>query len=250
MYFIKSKILNKFKHGFFTKLGGVSKGVYNSLNCGLSSADKKENILLNRRLIADALNFKIENLIVANQYHSSKILFTDTKTKDLKCDGLINFSSKIAIGILTADCCPILVADKNNTITGCIHVGWKGLYNQIIENFIRKIESLNLNSADILFAIGPSIGKNSYQVSEIFRENFIKKEKISINFFRYDKISRNLYFDIKGLIYRKLKICGFKNISCSRKDTYTSQNMFFSYRYSCHNNKKDYGRMLSVIVKT
>ena len=249
MFFVKSKKLSKIKHGFFSKLGGVSKGNYSSLNCGYSSNDKKENIEINRKIIANKLNFKIHSLIVPNQYHSNKILLTNHKLNKYKCDGLINFSNKITLGILTADCCPILVAHKRNLLTGCIHVGWKGLYNLILENFVNKIESLKVKKNDVLFALGPSIGRKSYQVSEQFRDNFIKKENFALDFFYYDKINSGLYFDLKGLIFKKLTILGINNIWISKLDTYCEHERFFSYRYSCHKNKKDYGRMLSVIVK-
>ncbi len=249
MYYVKSKHLKKFKHGFFSRLNGVSTGSYTSLNCGYSSLDKRDNIDRNRKIISETLGFNADSLIVPNQYHSNKILITDNLSNKFKCDGLINFYSNIALGVLTADCCPILVADKKNIFTGCMHVGWKGLYNQIIENFILEIEKMNLKKENIIFAIGPCISKKSYQVSEDFRENFISKEQQSINYFYFNKSNNNLYFNIKGLIKKKLNLLGFKNIWTSKLDTYTNNDRFFSYRYSCHNNIKDYGRMLSVIVK-
>lgn len=249
MYYIKSKYLKKFKHGFFSKLNGVSSGYYSSLNCGYSSLDKKVNIDRNRKIISKTLDFNINSLIVPNQHHSNKILIADSLSRKFRCDGLINFYPNIALGVLTADCCPILVADKKNIFTGCMHVGWKGLYNQIIENFILEIEKINLKKENIIFAIGPSIGKKSYQVSEKFREDFIKKENKSINYFYFNKSNNTLYFNLKGLIKKKLKLLGIKSIWESRLDTYKNNDRFFSYRYSCHNNMKDYGRMLSVIVK-
>ena len=249
MYFVKSKNLKGYKHGFFSKLGGVSKGIYSSLNCGYSSFDKKENIDMNRKIIAKKLDFKISDLIIPNQYHSNKIFFSDNKSKEFKCDGIINFLPKIVIGVLSADCCPILVGHKKNLFTACIHIGWKGLYKQIVENFISKIENLNINKEDILVAIGPSIGFKSYQVSEEFRENFIKKDISSSVFFNYNKTKDKLYFNIKGLIYKKFYVNNIKNIWISKLDTYIHNEKFFSYRYSSHNGKVDYGRMLSVIVK-
>ena len=128
--------LNKYTHGFFSKIGGVSKGIYTSLNCGLSSNDKKENVITNKKIIADTLNFNIEELIIGNQFHSNKIsIIKDNKKLKYKCDGIICLSNNIALGVLTADCCPILIGHKNKKLMGVIHLGWKGLFDGIIENF-------------------------------------------------------------------------------------------------------------------
>ena len=247
--FFISKNLKNFNHGFFTRIGGKSEGIYNSLNCGYSSSDSKKNIKKNRSIISNILNFNLKNLIVADQYHSNIVKIYKQNTRRFKCDALINFDANIALGVLTADCCPILVGHKKETITGAIHVGWKGLYSGILENFVSKILSNKIKTEDLIFAIGPCINKNSFQVSEEFFCEFVKKDKDCNLFFVYKSKENSFYFDLKGYIKKKLNLLGAFNIDFSSEDTYKNSNRYFSYRYSCHNGFNNYGRMLAVIVK-
>ena len=126
-YFFKSPNLKHYTHAFFTKNGGVSSGIYNSLNCGLSSNDKKVNIKKNSEIISKYFKFDVNSLVVANQFHSNKVFIIKEKKENLKCDSVISLSKKITLGVLSADCCPILVGHKNKLIFATIHVGWKGL---------------------------------------------------------------------------------------------------------------------------
>ncbi len=241
--------LNKFNHGFFSRVGGVSKGLYASLNCGLSSMDKSKLVKKNRYLISKRLGFEIENLIIANQYHSNKVKVFNKSIKSFKCDALINFDTGIALGVLTADCCPVIVGHKKNIMTGSLHIGWKGLYKGIIENFLTITSNNNIKPADLIFGLGPCINKNSYQVSEDFFDKFLLNDNKAKKFFLYKSKENGFYFDLKGYIKRKLNDNGIFNICISKDDTYKKNHLYYSYRYSCHNNLNDYGRMLSVIVK-
>ena len=134
-FFYKSTNLRHYTHAFFTKNGGVSSGIYNSLNCGLSSHDKKINVEQNRKLISSYLKFDIKTLVVANQFHSNKVVIIKDKKENLKCDSIISLSKNITLGVLSADCCPILVGHKDKLVFATIHLGWKGLLNGILENF-------------------------------------------------------------------------------------------------------------------
>ena len=243
-----SPIFKNIKHGFFSKKGGVSKGIYNSLNCGNSSLDNKNNIVKNRKIVSSLLDFNIESLIIGNQFHSSKVAVIDSYQNNLKCDSLICLSENITIGVLTADCCPILVAHKKKLIVATIHLGWKGLFNGIIENFLYEVKNLNIKKSDLLFSLGPCIGKNSYEVDYNFKENFINKDSQSSSFFSYLDNSKFL-FDLRGYAKLLLNSLGCSNIWCSNQDTYAQKKDFFSYRQSTHNNLNDYGRMISVIKK-
>ena len=161
MYF--SKKLNKFnniKHCFFSKNGGISEGIYSSLNCGLGSGDKKENILNNLAIVSKKIGIRNENLFSMNQTHSNKVVVIDEKNKNIQrinSDALITKLKNIAISVLTADCVPILVYEEVNQIIACIHAGWKGAISGIIENTLNEIVTMSKNNR-IYVAIGPCIG--------------------------------------------------------------------------------------------
>ena len=237
--------MKSFTHGFFNRKGGVSKDIYNSLNCGKSSNDSKENITKNRKIISESLNFNYENLLIANQFHSNKVEIIKEFKSNIKCDAMISLSNKITLGVLTADCCPILVAHKGKYISAVIHLGWKGLFNNILENFFYQIKALSINTDDLIFALGPCIGLKSYEVDNSFKKRFFKKDKKSISFFI--NIKDKTFFDLRSYAKFKLIKLGFTDIWCSSEDTYKNSNDYFSYRYSVHNKFKDYGRMLSII---
>ncbi len=248
MKFLKSKNLKSYKHGFFTRLGGVSKSYYNSLNCGFSSNDSSSNIKKNRALILNKFNLNLEALTVPNQYHSNKIKVFKTRTKSYKCDGIINTKPGVALGVLTADCCPILIGHKKKELTGVIHAGWKGVYNGILENFISKVDELNFKKNDLIFALGPCIGKNSYEVSKIFKKSFLEKYPEKECFFTAKKNKNYFNFNLRGCIIQILRKKNISDIWSSKSDTYRYPKRYFSYRYSVHKGYKDYGRMLSLIL--
>ena len=237
--------MKNFTHAFFNRKGGVSANIYNSLNCGKSSNDSKENIIKNRKIISESLNFDYNSLLIANQFHSNRVEIVKEFKSNIKCDAMISLSNKIILGVLTADCCPILVAHENKYISAVIHLGWRGLFNGILENFFYQIKALSINTNDLIFALGPCIGLESYEVASSFKKNFIKKDKKSNNFFINKK--NKTFFDLRSYAKFKLIKLGFTNIWCSFEDTYKNSNDFFSYRYSVHNKFKDYGRMLSII---
>ena len=243
-----SPLLKNISHGFFSKKGGVSSGIYNSLNCGKSSFDKKSNIIKNRRIVSKILNFNLKNLVIGNQFHSNKVIVITEHEDNLKCDALISLSNNITLGVLTADCCPILVAHKQNLMVATIHLGWKGLITGILENFYNEINNLNIKGSDLLFSLGPKKKKNSYEVAFNFKKNFLEKDKDSSIFFSY-KTKNKFLFDLRGYSTLTLKKLGFSNIWSSSQDTYAQKKDFFSYRQSTQNKINDYGRMLSVIKK-
>ena len=248
MIYLKSNNLRYFKHGFFSRLGGVSEALYDSLNCGYSSNDKKENVKENRNLIVNNFNINIQNLIIPNQFHSNKIEVFNINQSTYKCDGIINTTSGIALGVLTADCCPILVGHKNKNLTGIIHAGWKGVYGGIIENFLSKVSKLEYKKEDLIFALGPCIGKNSYEVTDLFKQKFLKKYNEANIFFKPKKLKNNFNFNLRGCIISILKKNNISDIWTSRADTYKYPKKYFSYRYSVHKGCKDYGRMMSLIL--
>ena len=246
----KSKKLNKFKnisHGFFNQKGGVSKGIYKSLNCGVGSKDKIENVKSNISKVCKKIGCSKNNLILLNQIHSNIVhKVNKIPKKKLIGDSLITNKKRIALGILTADCAPILIYDPINNLISAIHAGWKGAYKKIISRTLKKLRSNDTNFKDLIVVIGPCIGKRSYEVKKDFFNKFISQEKSNKKFFSI--ISNKIYFSLNEYIKEHLLKLGVKNIEIIKKDTYFSRNNFFSARRSLKNKLNDYGRNISVIM--
>ena len=247
---IRSKNLRKFKqlkHGFFNSKGGVSKGIYKSLNCGPGSFDKSNLISTNLKLVLKKLKSTQKKLVLLHQVHSNKIFFINKKVKKkLIGDGLLTKNKNLAIGILTADCCPILFYDPKKNIIGAVHAGWKGAFKNIGVKMVSEFKKKGTKLEDLYVAIGPTISQNSYEVKKDFKYRFLR-QKLSNR--KYFKIKRNkIYFDLVGYIYNQMKKSGIKNIEIIKKDTFNPKNNFFSARRSLKNNFDDYGRNISIIM--
>ena len=250
-----SKKLKKFKnirHCFFSRKNGISEGLYKSLNCGLGSDDKKENVLKNLELVSKKIGCNKKSLITLNQTHSNQVIYFE-KEKDVKNklqgDAIISKVKNIGISILTADCAPILFYDPHKNIIACAHSGWKGALNGIIKNTINKLNELNSKSDDLIAVVGPCIKKQSYEVKKDFLEKFITIDNKNESFFQ--KISNEKYtFDLRGFINKEISNFNVKNIENIEMDTFSEKKFFYSYRRSCINKEKDYGRCISVILMT
>ena len=247
---IRSKNLRKFKqlkHGFFNSKGGVSKGIYKSLNCGPGSFDKSNLISTNLKLVLRKLKSNQKKLVLLHQVHSNKIFFINKQVKKkLIGDGLLTKNKNLAIGILTADCCPILFYDPKKNIIGAVHAGWKGAFKNIGVKMVSEFKKKGTKLEDLYVAIGPTISQNSYEVKKDFKYRFLKQKLSNRKFF---KMKRNkIYFDLVGYIYNQMKKSGIKNIEIIKKDTFNPKNNFFSARRSLKNNFDDYGRNISIIM--
>ena len=250
---IKSKKLSKFQqinHGFFDKKGGKSTGIYKSLNCGVGSYDSKKNVLNNLKIVCKKINCSSKNLILLNQIHSNKFYFINKnykfKKKKLNGDALITNVKKIALGVLVADCVPILIYDKNLKIISAIHAGWKGVYKEIIKKVVKFLIKKGSNTKNLVAVIGPSISEKSYEVQKDFKSKFLKKDKQSKFFFKIRK--NKTYFGLNKYVYYHLKKLGIKNLEIIKKNTFDPKNNFFSARRSIQNKENDYGRNISVIM--
>ena len=248
-----SKKLQKFenlKHCFFSRKNGFSKGLYASLNCGLGSGDKKQNVLKNLNLVSQKIGCKDELLITLYQTHSNKVVYFENESSiknKLPGDAIVTKLKNIGIGVLTADCVPILFCDPKKKIIGCVHAGWKGALNGIIENTMDKFLELNSNASDLVAAIGPCINYQHYEVGYDFYKKFIAQSKNNKQFFIISNDKKYL-FNIRSYINAKLIGLGIKNIDHIKMDTFLDKENFFSYRRSKGNNDKDYGRCISVII--
>ena len=250
---IKSKKLLKFKeikHGFFNRKGGKSKGIYKSLNCGIGSFDKKKNVRNNLKIVCKKISCSSKKLILLNQIHSNKFYFIGKnfkfKKKKLIGDALITNVKNIAIAVLTADCVPILIYDKNLKIISIIHAGWKGIYIGIIRKVIKFLIKNGSNAKDLIAVIGPSISQKNYEIQKDFKDKFLKKDKQNKIFFKL--IKNKTYFSLNKCVYSELKKLGVNNLEIINKDTFDPKNNFFSARRSVHNKESDYGRNISIIM--
>ena len=250
-----SKKLKKFKnikHCFFSRKNGFSKGIYESLNCGLGSNDEKTNVLKNLELVSNKIGCKKNCLVTLNQIHSSKATYFENKQSiknKLTGDAIISKVRNIGFGILSADCAPLLFYDPKNKIIGCAHAGWKGALNGVIKNTIKKFNELDTKNNDLIAVVGPCIKKENYEVKSDFYEKFISSNKKNSIFF--EKISNEKYiFDLRGFINNEIINMNIKNIENIEMDTFSEKELFYSCRRSHFNKEKDYGRCISVILMT
>ena len=215
------------KHCFFSRKNGVSKGIYNSLNCGLNSNDDKKNVIQNINIVCKKLNCEKKPIITLNQTHSNKVVCFNNreKVKDkMFGDAIVTKLKNIGIGVLTADCVPI-------------------------ENTIDKFLKLNSNAEDLVTAIGPCINHHHYEVGHDFYKKFVTQSKNNRQFFIISNDKKYL-FNIRSYISAKLNGLGIQNINHIKMDTFSNEKNFFSYRRSKKDNDKDYGRCISVIIMT
>ncbi len=247
---IKSKILRNQKyvsHYFFNRLGGTSKGIYKSLNCGKGSKDKIVNINKNLKIVSKKIGCDSENLVFLNQIHSNKVhKINNVPKKRLTGDAMITNQQNIAISILTADCAPILIIDKKQKFVGAIHAGWKGAFRGIVKKTIQLLKKNGCSEKDMIACIGPCIKKNSYEVKDDFFKLFKNKNKKNVNFFTFKK--KKIFFNLSEYIKSQFYENGVKKIDIIRKDTYTLENNFFSSRRSKKYKHNDYGRNISAIM--
>ena len=249
---IKSKKLTKIKtikHGFFNKTGGKSKKIYKSLNCGPGSKDNPSDIKKNLQIVKQKLKSTAKNIFLLNQIHSNKFVYINKKNtfkSKPKADAVITNQKNIPIGVLTADCVPILICDQRKNLVAAIHVGWKGAYKDIIGRVIRFMMIKGCNPRNITAAIGPAISSKNYEVKEDFKRKFIKKDKKNNKFFKIKH--KKLYFDLPKYIKLCLLKNKVKNIESLNIDTFDVKNNFFSARRALRLNHDDYGRNISIIM--
>ena len=237
-------------HGFFGRRGGVSTGIFESLNCGLGSSDDRANVIANRDLAVRALDAKAE-LVTLHQIHSSKI---ETVTEpwpiaaNPQADGMVTKMPGIALGILAADCVPVLLADPKMRVIGAAHAGWRGAFGSVLESTLTAMESLGARRGEIVAAVGPSISKPSYEVGPEFHERFIAAEERNQQFFAPSAKADHFVFDLPAYVVSRLGRAGVGAIAVSGECTYRQAADYFSYRRSVHEGKKDYGRNVSAIL--
>ncbi len=248
-----SKIPN-IKHGFFGRIGGVSDGIYSSLNAGFGSDDAAENIIENRRRIVTALGFSDDTqLNTLSQIHSNKVIAMnapfDNQQNTIEADGLVTNQSNIIIGILTADCTPVLFCDTEEKIIGAAHAGWQGAKSGILENTISAMEKLGAKRESIIATIGPCIAQKSYEVGAEFYQNFMAESLENDDFFS-SSANDKYQFNLPAYVTNKLAKSNINNINIVYGDTCGDAKRFFSNRRRNLKNEPDYGRQVSAIAIT
>lgn len=237
------------KHAFFTRQGGVSKGIYESLNVGFGSQDDQECIKENRRRICEAIGINETQLITVHQIHSNKCVFVkeNFQGEKPKCDAMVSNEKNLALGIITADCCPILLADPNAGIIAAAHAGWKGAMQNISEQTIKIMEKNGANRKNINALLGPTIQQENYEVSKEFFDQFINQNTENKQFFQ-NKENNKFQFNLPQYIAKNLEKSGVAEVSEIKKCTYPKKNNLFSNRRAYHKKQKDYGRQMALII--
>jgi YfiH family protein len=239
-------------HGFLTRRDGVSEGLYSSLNCGFGADEAKENVHENRRRTLERVGCPSAKLVTGYQIHSAKV---EIVTAPWKCpedapqvDALVTKQSGIALGIMTADCVPVLFADSSAGVIGAAHAGWQGAIKGVTDNTIDAMENLGAQRSNISCAIGPCIAQSSYEVGAEFAHRFFEENENNIGYFIPSPREGRFLFNLRKYVGDRLKSYGVGQVSISKNDTYSEEELFFSYRRSCHRKEADYGRGLSVIA--
>ncbi|MFC6854745.1 peptidoglycan editing factor PgeF [Marivibrio halodurans] len=239
-------------HAFFTRRGGVSTGLYTGLNVGYGSADARDAVTENRRLAMRVLTDREASLVTVHQVHGTDVVPVETpwpRTENPKADGLVTDRPGIALGILTADCTPILLADPEAGVIGAAHSGWKGAVAGIGAATVAAMERLGARRARIRAAIGPTINQASYEVGPEFRDRFEADHPESLRFFREAPAVGKFLFDLPGFVRAHLEEQGLAVVDAERaEDTCPDPHRYFSYRRATKLGEPDYGRQLSAVM--
>lgn len=242
------------RYGFFGRRGGVSLDIYQGLNIGLGSNDMPEHIMENRRRIAAYLDVDTENLLNVYQVHDDVCVQVDTPWVDgerPRADAMATDVPGLALGVLTADCTPVLLHGKKENgkpVIGAAHAGWRGAYAGILGATVKRMEKLGAVSETITACVGPCIQKKSYEVSADFYDQFIKQDEENDRFFSSGQRAGHPHFDLPGYCASRLQQAGIKRVIIQDLDTYALEDKFFSCRRAAHRNESDYGRQMSVVM--
>jgi len=248
---IRSAVLDvpRIVHGFFSRQGGVSTGLYESLNCGIGSKDDRDKVEENRRRIVAALNLPDARLNTVYQVHGNDVAtVTGPWPGDPPhADGMVATEPGIVLGILTADCAPVLFADAEAGVIGAAHCGWRGTLDGVAEHVIAAMEHAGAVRSHIKAAVGPCIAQPSYEVGDDFRTQFEDEDAEAGSFFEPGKPG-HAQFDLAGYVLHRLRRAGLANAEWTGQDTYRHEETFFSFRRATHRNEPDYGRQVSAIA--
>lgn len=245
--------LKGLRHGFYTRMGGVSDGIYQSLNVGLGSDDAREKVVENRGRVAGELGVPLSNLVSPYQIHSPDVITVTgpwNEDMDRKADALVTATPGLAIGVSTADCGPVLFADPDAGVIGAAHSGWKGAISGVLQNTVAAMETLGASRTRIVAVLGPTISQKAYEVGPEFRQRFVSEAADRARYFVPSAREEHFMFDLPAFITDRLLEIGLEQVSDVGLCTYEDEDRFFSYRRTTHRSEPDYGRQISAIVLT
>jgi YfiH family protein len=251
---IELDVLNRsgnIRHAFFTREGGVSDGVFASLNCGFGSADDPANVARNRAIAMDRLGLAEDRLVTCHQIHSATVLTVETpwrREESPRADGMATARPEVALGVLAADCAPVLFADPAAGVIGAAHGGWRGAFTGVMEATVAAMTALGAEPARIRAGIGPCIAQQSYEVGPEFSERFTTADAGYGVFFVPAARPGHFFFDLPGYIAHRLARLGLRAVESAACDTAADPARFFSYRRACLTGERDYGRALAAIT--
>ena len=243
------------RHGFFTRHGGVSEGVYGSLNIGLGSKDDPARVHENRGRVADAMGVSRDRLVTPWQYHSDVALVVDRPWAEddrPEADAVVTAVPGLALGISTADCTPVLFADPVAKVVGGAHAGWRGALAGVLESTVAAMERLGARRERIVAVIGPTISQANYEIGHDFRDNFLAADPANARYFaepeRSDGGATKPHFDLPAYAANRLGHADVGTVVDLRRCTYAEEDMFFSFRRTTHRREPDYGRLIAAIA--
>ena len=244
---LTSDLLHGTRHGFFTRRGGASSGIFDGLNCGFGSSDQREIVTINRARVAQAMDVPHSHLVTIHQTHSPNVeVITAADQETGPADAMVTNVPGLALGILTADCQPVLFADTQAGVVGAAHAGWRGALDGVLEATVSAMESLGADRAHIHAVIGPSISQKAYEVGPEFFDDFLAETPDNARFFASGQGDR-MMFDLPAFGLSRLRACGVGQAEWIRHCTYSDPDRFYSYRRTTHAGEADYGRLISVI---
>jgi hypothetical protein len=241
-------------HGFFTREGGVSTGLFTSLNCGLGSGDERAATMENRRRVAEKLGVTPDNLVSVYQVHGNEVVtvtraWANDETRP-RADAMVTSVKGLALGVLTADCGPLLFADAMAGVIGAAHAGWKGALNNIAGATIRAMEKIGARRKDIVAVLGPTISHAAYEVGPEFPVPFIAANRENAEYFLPSQRTGHFMFNLPAYLADQIRSEGIAEFHGTGLCTYSDAARFFSYRRSVHKSEPDYGRLISAIALT
>ena len=244
---LTSDSLAPLRHGFFTRRGGASSGVFAGLNCGPGSSDQSEIVTINRARVAQAMSVEPAQLVTVHQVHSADVVTVDGPLAQRpRADAMVTATPGVVLGVLTADCQPVLFADARAGVIGAAHAGWRGALDGVLEATVAAMEGLGAARDRITAVIGPSISQGAYEVGPEFLEDFMAEDPAYSRFFASGENGR-YQFDLPGFGLHCLRRAGVGEAEWTRHCTYADPARFYSYRRATHAGEADYGRLISVI---
>ena len=245
---ITADALGGLRHGFFSRRGGASSGVFEGLNCGTGSSDQAEAVAINRARVADAMQVAASALTGMHQVHSPTVIHVTAEPTQPrpKADAMVTTTPGLALAVLTADCQPVLFADDQAGVIGAAHAGWKGAFDGVLEATLDAMCELGAKRQNITAIIGPSISQRAYEVGPEFFETFFDADADNARFFVNGNEDR-YHFDLPAFGLHRLREAGIGHAEWTRHCTYSDPDRFYSYRRSVHQKEADYGRLISAI---